>query len=482
LFDRWLRNLGIGFTALWTVGAAVRIAAVAMVVQPGDEALFARTLAVPLLLAAAGVVLCGPGRGLPERWLRVFRLAFLVVAAAAPFSGFAASYRGPLAVAAGLAGGVAVAAARRAVGGEGPGRGAFRAATACAAVLLPLCVVDLPLLHTARIGSLGVASAVPGLEYEQPEGWKPGYPRCVYRHNSLGFRDREHDLVSRHEDPLRIPATLDAAGGVAPPRRTPGTPSSARLAGGADPSPESFADSGVRTPATPRPRRVLLIGDSYVWGDGIADLDGTLGEQMRRAFEEAAPGQWDVFSDGIPGNGLYGYTTAAAAVSARFDPQWIVIGYLSPSDLDRYDLQYLLEREPRAWPLKNLFANLNAFQAIHETSQSLLWRTPADTAPFREMLVRLAADARAAGRTVVALDYSSSGFPGGWPEGIHAWCLPSRFADRTDGRNWIGGYDTHPTAAMDAELARLLVASVLAGGPSQEFACPAVATGKGGGP
>ena len=85
---------------------------------------------------------------------------------------------------------------------------------------------------------------------------------------------------------------------------------------------------GFRGPelATPRPanaKRVLLLGDSYVYGSGVAD-DETLDAALSRRLGAG----WEVGNFGIPGFNLTAYARMAEAVVARYSPDVVVVGYL----------------------------------------------------------------------------------------------------------------------------------------------------------
>ncbi len=187
---------------------------------------------------------------------------------------------------------------------------------------------------------------------------KDDYPPCAFEYNSLGYRDLE-------------PA--------------------ARASG--------------RT-------RVLVIGDSYVWGDGIPRGTETLPQRLRQALEARSPGQFDVVSGAFPGIDLYGYLRFTTVLQEHFDADLVVISYLGDCALS--DAQYILDRAPDFRPLRLLLAKSSVLQHAHEFAASINdeWRRTEDHQRFRaELLAALGERAATGGYDVLFLNYDKPARP-----------------------------------------------------------------------
>lgn len=187
-------------------------------------------------------------------------------------------------------------------------------AAACAACVLALRPGRAPTAANA----FGLASAAPNTVQvaEYPSGGsKDGYPACRFEYNSLGWRDEE------------------------PPSGTKG-----------------------------RRRRLLLVGDSFVWGDGIPSNEETLAARLRAALDRRAPGRWQVMSAAYPGLGLYGYGRFIDAIAPGFLPDVVLVGYLGGNDHDLFDAQRVLDSLPSGRLLRNLVLNSGAAQHVCEAS------------------------------------------------------------------------------------------------------------------
>lgn len=222
-----------------------------------------------------------------------------------------------------------------------------------------------------RENALGLASrcadCVQDHDYSGSEG-KDGYPSCRFRNNSLGYRDVE-------------PAF----------------------------------------PPDPSRRRVLLVGDSYVWGDGIPDNAETLGYLLRADLERLAPGRFTVMSAAHPGLGLYGYLRFIDVLSERYRPDAVVVGYLGANDHDPFDPQLILERLPRGGPIRNLLLNLGVAQHVHAASVEngeRIWGSERGRGFIAAAFRGLSANALADGYRLLFLSY----FPHApLPEPIDLW-------------------------------------------------------------
>ncbi|MDP3541679.1 MAG: SGNH/GDSL hydrolase family protein [Elusimicrobiota bacterium] len=257
-----------------------------------------------------------------------------------------------------------------------------------------------------RENALGLASrcadCVQDHDYSGSEG-KDGYPSCRFRNNSLGYRDVE-------------PAF----------------------------------------PPDPSRRRVLLVGDSYVWGDGIPDNAETLGYLLRADLERLAPGRFTVMSAAHPGLGLYGYLRFIDVLSERYRPDAVVVGYLGANDHDPFDPQLILERLPRGGPVRNLLLNLGAAQHVHAASVEngeRIWGSERGRGFIAAAFRGLSANALADGYRLLFLSY----FPHEpLPEPIETLELPERLRYQGRASDLWYAKDFHPKTALNRQLSRAL--------------------------
>jgi hypothetical protein len=148
---------------------------------------------------------------------------------------------------------------------------------------------------------------------------------------------------------------------------------------------------------TPKKTRVLLIGDSYVYGSGVKDagrLDAALQEILMRRDPSR---QWEVSNFALPGLNFYSYIRIAEAVVPKFRPDFIVIGFLKCNDLEEMDT--LGDIEAYGKPLYRAALSMGIQQHLEmiERDRYACWRTknndvaPSDsiTAKFDESLSRL---------------------------------------------------------------------------------------------
>lgn len=236
---------------------------------------------------------------------------------------------------------------------------------------------------------------------------KDGYPPCRFQYNALGYRDEEPSFAPKEGE-----------------------------------------------------RRVLLVGDSYVWGDGIPANAETLGSLLRAELDRRAPGRFAVMSAAYPGLGLYGYGRFIDALSPLWKPDDVVVGYLGENDHDPFDPQFLLDHLPRNRLLRNLVLNLGAAQRVHDASVrhfSPIWSGAANRDYFAALTREDARKASARGYRLAFLSY----FPHPpLPEPIEALDLPPslRYPGRASDL-WYAK-DFHPKTALNRLLARTLAAKL----------------------
>ena len=239
---------------------------------------------------------------------------------------------------------------------------------------------------------------------------KDNYPVCEFQYNSLGYRDIE---------PYRA----------------------------------SDADN-----------RVLVVGDSFVWGDGIPTNEQTLGSLLRESLNERAPGGYVVSSAGFPGNGIYGYWRAVEKLQPMLSANIVIIGYLGEKDHDPYDAQRIAEGLPEHLLVRRFLVNTRAVRHAHQVSVSnlaTLWKTPAARHIVNNVLEKLAERGRRNEHRTILLRYIADHE---LPEGIEAFDLPSKWAAYPIHRAslWYAK-DSHPRPKLNRLLASALADYILDG-------------------
>ncbi|MBI5623598.1 MAG: SGNH/GDSL hydrolase family protein [Elusimicrobia bacterium] len=248
-----------------------------------------------------------------------------------------------------------------------------------------------------------------------------GYPPAVNRYNSLGYRDLE--------------------------------PSGTRQA----------------------KRRILVVGDSFVWGLGIPDNERTLPALLREKLEAAAPGRFDVVAAGFPANGLYGYARAVTALAPALDAEAAVVVYLGGNDHDPLDSQAIMDRSPRNPLLRSMVNGLRVRQFVHAAARRVLgrpggWDAERTLAQAQRAADELAAFAGARKMRLVFLQgYFEASTGLRLPEGAEALDLPRGLAFPGQGSPYWYGKDAHPKPLLNEAAAELLAARLATGsgsGPS----------------
>jgi len=180
---------------------------------------------------------------------------------------------------------------------------------------------------------------------------------------------------------------------------------------------EGFRDRPRDYAPSTTARRVLVAGDSFVYGSGIATAADLFTTCLEEALAERPPSgdgrPWEAFNLAQSPAALWYYTTALVTVGKAVRPDAYVMIYLR-MDLEPYELRRVLaELPPPAARLLHLFGvddrlmRLNSRlggKAVDERSG----RLRLDGAPLvrhRVALARLVAHVKAAGRPLVVWQY-----------------------------------------------------------------------------
>lgn len=241
---------------------------------------------------------------------------------------------------------------------------------------------------------------------------KDHYPRCTYATNSLGFRDVEPD--------------------ASPPDRP----------------------------------RVLLVGDSFVYGDGIPTNEQTLGAYLRPALAVGAVPPLEVVSAAFPGLGLYGYSRYIATLEPVIGPAVVVMGFLGSSEFDPVDAQFLADAIPKSAFLRGIVLHLRVLQSLHRASASEIsgpWRKRLYMDQARHMIQVIADSAGADRCCVIVLNYLAD--PGNdefalFGDGLRIFTPPPELAYPGAANRYWYGKDKHPKPDYNRALAPLLAAEV----------------------
>ncbi len=296
-----------------------------------------------------------------------------------------------------------------------------------AAVLLALAT-GWPLAAThphdhPGVNRLGLVGAPPGSEVVESyaaDPYKDGYPDCTFRYNSLGYRDLE----------------------------------------------PSFEPSNGR-------RRVLLIGNSFVWGDGIPTNDQTLGARLRDELERRSPGGFEVMVAAYPALGFYGYERVVATLAPLYRPDVVLVQYAPLHNHTVSDPQFLVDRLPKA-PL--LADAVRLVDGIRHVNEAFVFFAPAlflvGAGPGARLvgldgvLPRLARRAAEDGLRAVVFFYDDFGdTPRSrpwFPPPLATLELPKAWRYTGAASELWYGKDYHPRPRLNALVAGLLADEILA--------------------
>ncbi len=216
--------------------------------------------------------------------------------------------------------------------------------------------------------------------------------------------------------------------------------------------------------------RVVLIGDSFVFGIGVDD-GGTLHRHLAAELERRWPERrFEVLNLGIPGNNLASHVAMYETATAKLDPDAVILALTLANDLSRWDEQDA-RRDARRWSAFSFVRFLVGDAAESIWAVLFLERetTNAGLEHLDRQLRRLAAVRRAAARPPLLVLF-----------GFQAWETP--VADRlsaagdaiivpnrsTQADEFIPG-DGHPTSAGNARSSAHIADSLAGSGAWQRM-------------
>ncbi|HUL49845.1 MAG TPA: hypothetical protein VLT79_07535 [Gemmatimonadales bacterium] len=244
----------------------------------------------------------------------------------------------------------------------------------------------------------------------------------------------------------------------------------------------------ARPPAT---HRLLLVGDSYVYGIGIRSMDGRLGEQLGRDLEQSTNVRWEIVNISHPDrNTLDEIQMLDSSVAYR--PDIVILIYVF-NDIDylyRVTERSVLTEAPRslvqiAHPVRLLYKNSFLFQelyvrfrAVTISSRGLGLPDPYADSRLLEHHVNDVAKFVAVGRTVTEVvgvapvelritdDTAAArryrAFVGaGVRQGLPIWPTDDVFRGRGIRELSVSRLDGHPNELANALLARALADRVV---------------------
>ncbi len=240
---------------------------------------------------------------------------------------------------------------------------------------------------------------------------KDNYPNCVFEYNSLGYRDIE----------------------------------------------PSFVDDGKY--------RILVVGDSYVWGDGIPNNNQTLPARLRSHLEAMVPGRTTVMAAGFPGLDLYGYGRIIEQIATPWKADLVLISYLGGVDLELLDVQRLADLKVGFGPLDALVSLLKARQYVHEAYRYFRrgsYDVSDPSGEIERILNSAMVHAQTGGFRLAAFQYDVGGFAPSLTERFKVYRMPPEFAcPRKSTELWYD-IDYHPRPVLVDRVAAWLAGAILA--------------------
>lgn len=104
---------------------------------------------------------------------------------------------------------------------------------------------------------------------------------------------------------------------------------------------QGFRDKDWSDEPAPGVKRVVVVGDSAVFGYGIPVEADLLHRQLERELNHSGRGRWEVLNLASLPAGIWYYVEALVRAGIPARPQVMVMSYLAVADLSAYDDQYL---------------------------------------------------------------------------------------------------------------------------------------------
>lgn len=107
--------------------------------------------------------------------------------------------------------------------------------------------------------------------------------------------------------------------------------------------------------------RILVMGDSYVWGDGIRNLNDLWWRQLSRELVSRGYGHVEVLAAGYPGYSTNLEVKAARKLATTLKPDLIIWGFTDNDADEEVIINYNKSKQGSIWLLKKLLPNLSLF-------------------------------------------------------------------------------------------------------------------------
>ncbi len=137
-----------------------------------------------------------------------------------------------------------------------------------------------------------------------------------------------------------------------------------------------WRSKGIPEPGPKQPgmKRILVIGDSYVWGDGSANANDIWWRQLDRELKRRGFNDVEVIGAGLCGRSTHQELDAARILVPQLDPDLVIWGYVS-NDPDEQIVKLITdpleqEEEKNDNPLNELAGQLNKLRTQKEQEES----------------------------------------------------------------------------------------------------------------
>lgn len=111
----------------------------------------------------------------------------------------------------------------------------------------------------------------------------------------------------------------------------------------------------------PQGPRILVMGDSYVWGDGTRNINDLWWRQLERELIKRGYGNIEVLAAGYPGYSTNLEVKAARKLASTLKPDLIIWGFTDNDADEEVIINYNKSKESSIWLLKRFLPNLSLF-------------------------------------------------------------------------------------------------------------------------